>query len=73
MAFQLVCLECDSVGVVIDYPEFAPASMIVKCSHCAADRGTLGELRSLAVSDCRDPFDTGPDMNAGGGPGPVVV
>jgi hypothetical protein len=57
MAFQLVCLECDSVGVVIDDPEFAPASMIVKCSHCAADRGTLGELRSLAVSDCRDLFD----------------
>jgi hypothetical protein len=58
MAFQLVCAKCDSVGVIIDHGELAPASTVVRCSHCEAARGTLGELRSLAISDRRDLFDT---------------
>ena len=57
MAFQLVCAKCDSVGVIIDQGELAPASTIVRCSHCEAARGTLGELRSLAISGRRDLFD----------------
>jgi hypothetical protein len=59
MSFQLVCIECDSIGVVIDDGELAPPSAIVRCSHCSAARGTLGELRSLALSDRRDLFDVG--------------
>jgi hypothetical protein len=58
MAFQLVCAKCDSVGVIIDHGELAPASSIVRCSHCEAARGTLGELRNLAISGRRDLFDT---------------
>jgi hypothetical protein len=57
MAFQLVCARCDSVGVIIDHGELAPASTIIRCSHCEAARGTLGELRHLATSDRRDLFD----------------
>jgi hypothetical protein len=58
MAFQLVCAKCDSVGVIIDHGELAPPSTIVRCCHCEANRGTLGELRHLAISDRRDLFDT---------------
>jgi hypothetical protein len=58
MAFQLVCAKCDSVGVIIDHGELAPPSSIVRCSHCEAARGTLGELRDLAISGRRDLSDT---------------
>jgi hypothetical protein len=58
MAFQLVCAKCDSVGVIIDHGELAPPSSLVRCSHCEAVRGTLGELRHLAISNRRDLFDT---------------
>ena len=58
MAFQLVCAKCNSVGVIMDHGELAPASTIVRCSHCEAERGTLGELRNLANSGRRDLFDT---------------
>ena len=57
MAFQLVCVECDSVGVIIDGSELAPPSTIVKCSHCQSARGTLGDLRKLANSGRRDLFE----------------
>jgi hypothetical protein len=60
MAFQLVCVECGCVGVVIDDPELAPPSTIVKCSHCASARGTLGELRRLSLSGRRDLFEANP-------------
>jgi hypothetical protein len=66
MSFQLVCIECGSIGVVIDHGELAPPSAIIRCSHCSAARGTLGELRSLALSDRRDLFDVGPGINATG-------
>lgn len=64
MAFQLVCIECDSVGVIIDGSELAPPSTIVKCSHCRSARGTLGDLRNLATSGRRDLFETNPGLNA---------
>jgi hypothetical protein len=59
MAFQLVCAKCDSVGVIIDHGELAPASAIVRCSHCEAARGTLGELRDLAISGPLELSDAG--------------
>ena len=64
MAFQLVCVECGSVGVIIDGSELAPPSTIVKCSHCQAARGTLGDLRNLANSGRRDLFDGYHGVNA---------
>jgi hypothetical protein len=64
MAFQLVCVECDSVGVIIDGSELAPPSTIVKCSHCQSVRGTLGDLRNLANSGRRDLFDSNVGLKA---------
>ena len=61
MAFRLVCVECGSVGVIIDGSELAPPSTIVKCSHCQSARGTLGDLRNLATSGRRDLFDAAPN------------
>ena len=58
MAFQVVCTKCDSVGVTMDHGELAAPSTIVRCSHCEAVRGTLGELRNLANSPQRDLFNT---------------
>jgi hypothetical protein len=64
MAFQLVCVECDSVGVIIDGSELAPPSTPVRCSHCHQVRGTLGDLRRLATSGRRDLSDNHAIMNA---------
>ena len=64
MAFQLVCVECNSVGVIIDGSELSPPSTIVKCSHCRSARGTLGDLRSLANSTRRDLFDGSAGVSA---------
>jgi hypothetical protein len=63
MAFQLVCIECDTVGVIIDGSELAPPSTIVRCSHCQSARGTLGDLRNLANSGRRDLFDSNAAVN----------
>src|SRR5262245_59173014 len=49
--FRLVCDICDSVGILLDYPEGAPPSTLIRCSICSAPRGTLGALRNLANSD----------------------
>ena len=64
MAFQLVCIECGGIGVIIDGSELAPPSTIVKCSQCQSARGTLGDLRSLATFGRRDLFDASPVLNA---------
>ena len=52
--FQIVCVQCDAVGIAIDFPEDAPTSTAIKCRQCGAPRGTLGDLRSLASSDRND-------------------
>jgi hypothetical protein len=49
--FEIICVNCDTLGILIDYPEGAPPSTLVKCCHCNAPRGTLGALRRLAQSD----------------------
>jgi hypothetical protein len=54
--FQLVCVNCDALGIVLDYAEGAPSSTPIKCRDCGALRGTLGELRNLALADRRDTF-----------------
>ena len=63
MAFQLICIECEGIGVIIEDGELAPSSAVVRCSHCQAARGTLGELRLLAISDRRDLFDSAADVS----------
>jgi hypothetical protein len=55
--FQLVCVNCDALGIVLDYAEGAPSSTSIKCRDCGALRGTLGDLRNLALADQRDTFD----------------
>jgi ribosomal protein S27E len=55
--FRIVCIKCDSLGIVFDCPEGAPPSTQIRCRHCGAPRGTLGELRKLSCSDRRDLFE----------------
>jgi ribosomal protein S27E len=56
-AFEVVCVNCDALGIVFDCPEDAPSSTLITCRHCGAPRGTLGALRNLATSDRQDIFD----------------
>jgi hypothetical protein len=55
--FEVVCINCDTLGIVIDCPEGAPFSTEIKCRHCGSLRGTLGDLRSLSSSGRRDLFE----------------
>jgi ribosomal protein S27E len=55
--FRIVCINCDALGIVFDCPEGAPPSTQIKCRHCGAPRGTLGDLRKLSCSDRRDLFE----------------
>ena len=55
--FRIVCVNCDSLGIVFDCPEGAPPSTQINCRHCGVPRGTLGELRALSCSDRRDLFE----------------
>jgi ribosomal protein S27E len=55
--FEIICLGCDSVGIVFDCSENAPSSTPIKCRHCGALRGTLGELRNLSASGQHDLFE----------------
>jgi ribosomal protein S27E len=54
--FRLVCINCDALGIVFDFPEGAPSSTQIQCRHCGAPRGTIGDLRKLSCSD-RDLFE----------------
>jgi ribosomal protein S27E len=55
--FRIVCINCDALGIVFDCPEDAPPSTQIKCRHCGAPRGTLGDLRKLSCSDRHDLFE----------------
>jgi hypothetical protein len=55
--FQVVCVKCESLGIVLDYRNDAPPTTQIRCSHCNGLRGTLGALRSLAISDRQDLFE----------------
>jgi hypothetical protein len=46
--FQLICVKCDALGIVLDYREGAPLSTPIECRGCGGLRGTLGALRTLA-------------------------
>jgi hypothetical protein len=47
-AFQLICIKCGALGIVLDYTEGAPLSTPIECRGCGGLRGTLGDLRTLA-------------------------
>ncbi len=47
--FEIVCVSCDTIGIVFDGDENAMATTPIRCRRCGAPRGTLGELRKLAV------------------------
>jgi hypothetical protein len=55
--FKIICTICDGVGIIFECPEDAPSSTQIKCRHCGAPRGTLGDLRSLSASGRQDLFD----------------
>jgi hypothetical protein len=55
-AFQLLCVNCDALGIVLDYAEDAASSAQIKCRGCGAPCGTLGDLRDLALSGRTDIF-----------------
>jgi len=50
-SFSLVCTNCDSVGVQIEFAEAAPSWTPVLCARCKFPRGTLGALRALSELD----------------------
>jgi hypothetical protein len=55
--FKIICTICDGVGIIFECPEDAPSSTEIKCRHCGAPRGTLGDLRSLSASGSQDLFE----------------
>jgi hypothetical protein len=56
-AFQLICIKCGALGIVLDYTEGAPLSTPIECRGCGALRGTLGDLRTLARPHQHGTFD----------------
>jgi hypothetical protein len=56
-SFDVVCKLCDGLGIVFDCPENAPSYTPIKCRHCGAPRGTLGDLRNLSISGKQDLFE----------------
>jgi hypothetical protein len=56
-AFQVICVKCGALGIVLDYSEGAPLSTPIKCRGCGDLRGTLGDLRTLARLHQHDTFD----------------
>jgi hypothetical protein len=58
-AFQLVCVQCNALGIVLEDAEGASLSMPIKCRGCGGLRGTLGDLRVLAQSGQPNAFDIG--------------
>jgi hypothetical protein len=73
--FKLVCDNCNSLSIRIDVGEGAPSSTPIRCGHCDAPRGTLGNLRRLAskrdllkfdLDDALFPARRAPDALEGG-------
>lgn len=54
--FQIICINCDALGIVFDCVEDAASSTLIKCRGCGAPRGTLGDLRQLELTN-RDAFE----------------
>jgi hypothetical protein len=50
--FDMICTNCESLGISIDDPVNAPDEAIIRCKLCNAPRGTMGSLRELAGVEC---------------------
>jgi hypothetical protein len=53
---RLVCIYCDTLGIVLDYAEGPPMSPI-KCRGCGGFSGTLAGLRHMALPEQKDVLD----------------
>jgi hypothetical protein len=49
IAFQIVCAKCGCLSIKIEAPLKASREDVVYCGDCGSSRGTVGELRDLAV------------------------
>jgi hypothetical protein len=47
--FQIVCIDCGCLAIRIEDPVYSSRDAIVYCGDCGGSRGTLGDLRDLAV------------------------
>ena len=47
--FKVVCERCGSLSIKLENPERARASEQIQCGGCGAVRGTLADLRDLAL------------------------
>jgi hypothetical protein len=48
-AFRIVCDDCGSLSIKVADPVNAPSTTPVQCGRCGALRGTLADLRHLAL------------------------
>ncbi len=55
--FQIVCRNCDGLGIIFEFAEDAPTSAVITCRHCGAPRGSLGDLRRLSTLARQDLFE----------------
>jgi hypothetical protein len=55
--FQIACKTCDGLSITLEYTKDASTSTPIKCRHCGATRGTLGQLRQLSISGREDLFE----------------
>jgi hypothetical protein len=55
--FRIVCDYCGSLSIKVSDPANSPSTTVVRCGHCNAARGTLGELQELARSGKSDLFE----------------
>ncbi len=47
--FKIVCDDCGALSIKIADPVNAPDTTLVKCACCGAIRGTLADLRDVAL------------------------
>ena len=48
--FKIVCDDCGSLSIKVADPGHAGETTPIECARCGAVRGTLAELRGLALS-----------------------
>lgn len=48
--FKIVCNDCGSLSIKVVDPVNAKGTTPVECARCGAVRGTLADLRCLAIS-----------------------
>jgi hypothetical protein len=48
--FNIVCIDCGSLSIKVADPVHAVDTTPVECARCGSIRGTLADLRGLALS-----------------------